>query len=86
MVKAETFRQDLFYRLRTFVIPLPPLRERRADIAAMALHFLDVYAEKHKHPVPGFTPEAIAVSVFSGAPLTIGAVAVLTVTPGFSSW
>jgi transcriptional regulator with PAS, ATPase and Fis domain len=68
MVKAETFRQDLFYRLRTFVIPLPPLRERRADIAAMALHFLDIYAERHKHPVPGFTPEAIAVLESHGWP------------------
>jgi uncharacterized protein (TIGR02266 family) len=68
MVKAETFRQDLFYRLRTFVIPLPPLRERRADIAAMALHFLDIYAERHKHPVPGFTPEAISVLESHGWP------------------
>ena len=61
MVKAGTFRQDLFYRLRTFVIPLPPLRERRADVATMALHFLDKYAERHKHQVAGFTPGAIAV-------------------------
>jgi len=68
MVKAGTFRQDLFYRLRTFVIPLPPLRERRADIAAMALHFLDIYAERHKHPVPGFTPDAIAVLESHGWP------------------
>ena len=41
MVENEQFREDLFFRLNTFEIYLPPLRERKADIAALARHMLD---------------------------------------------
>ncbi len=40
LVKTNKFRQDLFYRLNVFAIYLPPLRERREDIALLAQHFL----------------------------------------------
>jgi transcriptional regulator with PAS, ATPase and Fis domain len=40
MVKNGTFRQDLYYRLVTFPVQVPPLRERKADIPAIAEHFL----------------------------------------------
>jgi two-component system nitrogen regulation response regulator GlnG len=45
MIAAGTFREDLFYRLNVVPIVLPPLRERREDIAALAQHFLVQAAE-----------------------------------------
>jgi DNA-binding NtrC family response regulator len=61
MVKTGTFREDLFYRLAGFVLPLPPLRERKDDLAALAMHFLTEYAKRHKRATPGFTPVAMRV-------------------------
>jgi DNA-binding NtrC family response regulator len=44
MVADGAFREDLFYRFNIFPIPIPPLRERRDDIPALAFHFLNVFA------------------------------------------
>ena len=45
MQADNTFRQDLYYRLKTHLIPIPPLRERTSDIPYLADHFVDRAAE-----------------------------------------
>jgi DNA-binding NtrC family response regulator len=49
-IEKGHFREDLYYRLNVFLIKLPPLRERPADIAALADNFLAGFAEKEKRP------------------------------------
>jgi two-component system nitrogen regulation response regulator GlnG len=58
MIASGSFREDLFYRLNVVPIVLPPLRERREDIAALAQHFL-VLAAEDGLPRRLLTPEAI---------------------------
>jgi DNA-binding NtrC family response regulator len=54
------FRQDLLFRLNTVEIELPPLRDRREDVAALVTHFLDHYARRYNRPAPELTAGARA--------------------------
>ncbi|SFQ81155.1 sigma 54-interacting transcriptional regulator [Hymenobacter arizonensis] len=58
-VQAGRFRQDLYYRLLVFPLLLPPLRERREDIPALATHFLFQFAKKMGKPHKGIAPKAM---------------------------
>jgi Nif-specific regulatory protein len=60
MVKAGEFRADLYYRINVVSIQLPPLRERREDIPAMAQHFLDRFNRDNSKAIR-FSPEAMRV-------------------------
>jgi len=58
-VAAGKFRQDLLFRLNTIHIHLPPLRERREDIALLAQHFLKQHVERYRKAITGFDDGAV---------------------------
>jgi len=60
LVRQGRFREDLFYRLNVVSIHLPPLRERREDIPALARHFLQKYGEANGKAIGGIAPETMA--------------------------
>jgi transcriptional regulator with PAS, ATPase and Fis domain len=58
-VDEKHFRSDLFYRLSTIRIRVPPLRERIEDVAALAQYFLEKHAREHGRPVVGLDTPAL---------------------------
>ena len=57
-VREGRLRQDLYFRINTVTVSMPPLRERGSDIAILAKSFLERFREKHVRPVEGIDPEA----------------------------
>jgi DNA-binding NtrC family response regulator len=61
MVDASTFRADLYYRLNTMTLKVPPLRERREEIAPLAETFLAGTAERWNTPAREFAPHTLTL-------------------------
>jgi DNA-binding NtrC family response regulator len=61
LVKEGKFRQDLYYRLKTVTINLPPLRKRKSDIRLLVDRFALQFSRTNNIKYKGFTPEAIKV-------------------------
>ena len=57
-VAAGNFRQDLLYRLNTFQLRVPPLRERAADILPLARHYLAAACTRYRRPLPALARDA----------------------------
>jgi transcriptional regulator with PAS, ATPase and Fis domain len=61
LVGEKLFREDLYYRIATLTLKVPPLRERREDISTLISHFISHYARKNERPISGITAEAIQI-------------------------
>ena len=59
-IKANRFREDLYYRLNVVQIHLPPLRDRGDDIVVLARYMVGRYAPDYGNQVRGLTPQAVA--------------------------
>ena len=60
MIKAGSFREDLYYRLAEVVVRIPSLRERPGDAILLAKHFLHIFSREMNPAVKGMTPAALA--------------------------
>jgi transcriptional regulator with PAS, ATPase and Fis domain len=61
LVSEKLFREDLYYRIATLTLKVPPLRERREDISTLISHFVSHYARKNEQNISGITAEAIQI-------------------------
>ena len=58
-LEEGTFREDLYYRLNVVAIDIPPLRDHKEDIPALANFFLQKYSTELQKPLEGFSPQAM---------------------------
>jgi DNA-binding NtrC family response regulator len=58
-LESGRLREDLYYRINTVTIVIPPLRERLEDVPLLADHFMRRFAERHGRSIQGFHPEAM---------------------------
>lgn len=61
LVRKGRFREDLYYRINVVPIMVPPLRERKGDIAILVEHFLRLYCTANQKPLKQLQPEAIEI-------------------------
>jgi DNA-binding NtrC family response regulator len=57
-ISDGNLREDLYYRINTIEIKIPPLRDRMEDVPMLAEHFLEIYAKKYNKPVNSFAQKA----------------------------
>jgi DNA-binding NtrC family response regulator len=62
-LKTQYLRSDLFYRISTVVLEVPPLRERKEDIPALSAYFLQRFTKKYNKDVKDFSPEALRLLI-----------------------
>jgi len=60
-VRANRFREDLYYRINVVPISLPPLRERKDDIPLLAEHFLEDHSTRNRKSFTSISPEAMQI-------------------------
>jgi DNA-binding NtrC family response regulator len=68
LVREQSFREDLFFRLRVVEIELPPLRERVSDIPLLAQRFMREFAEENGKPIREFTGDAMEALIHHAWP------------------
>ncbi|HOW86389.1 MAG TPA: sigma-54 dependent transcriptional regulator [Candidatus Aminicenantes bacterium] len=57
MVRAGDFREDLLFRIRTFVLALPPLRETKEDLKDLVVHYVVKFCDQYGVPMKSFSPD-----------------------------